>query len=66
MERDYDADTRIFQADLRSPEEIGAQAGARAVERLNPQNQNGQLPNHFDERISSSLIGHLLAQPMAR
>ena len=62
MERDYDADTRIFQADLRSPEEIGAQAGARAVERLNPQKpKTGSYPIIFDERISSSLIGHLLA-----
>ena len=62
MERDYDADTRIFQADLRSPEDIGAQAGARAVERLNPQKpKTGSYPIIFDERISSSLIGHLLA-----
>ena len=52
MERDYDADTRIFQSDLRSPEEIGAQAGARAVERLNPQKpKTGSYPIIFDERI---------------
>lgn len=62
MERDYDADTRIFQSDLRSPEEIGTQAGQRAVERLHPQKpRTGSYPIIFDERISSSLIGHLLA-----
>lgn len=62
MERDYDADTRIFQSDLRSPEEIGTQAGQRAVERLHPQKpKTGSYPIIFDERISSSLIGHLLA-----
>lgn len=62
MERDYDADTRIFQTDLRSPEEIGTQAGQRAVERLHPQKpKTGSYPIIFDERISSSLIGHLLA-----
>ena len=44
MERDYDADTRIFQADLRSPEEIGAQAGARAV---NYPTQKRGATNHF-------------------
>ena len=62
MERDYDADTRIFQSDLRSPEEIGTQAGQLAVERLHPQKpKTGSYPIIFDERISSSLIGHLLA-----
>ena len=62
MERDYDTDTRIFQSDLRSPEEIGTQAGQRAVERLHPQKpKTGSYPIIFDERISSSLIGHLLA-----
>ncbi len=62
MERDYDADTRIFQSDLRSPEEIGTQAGQRAVERLHPQKpRTGSYSIIFDERISSSLIGHLLA-----
>lgn len=62
MERDYDGDSRSFQSDLRAPEEIGARAGRRAVERMNPrQPKTGQYPVLFDELIASSLIGHLLA-----
>ena len=61
MERDYDGDTRIFASDLRSAEEIGRSAGERAIQRLNPQKpKTGVYPVLFDERISSSLIGHLL------
>lgn len=61
MERDYDGDSRIFAADLRSPEEIGRSAGERAVERLAPKKpKTGVYPVLFDERISSSLMGHLL------
>ncbi|WP_293573848.1 TldD/PmbA family protein [Phaeobacter sp.] len=62
MERDYDGDVRTFQADLRSAEEIGQQAGERAISRLNARRpKTGSYPVLFDERISSSLIGHLLA-----
>ena len=32
MERDYDGDSRIFQTDLRSPEDIGTKAGERVLE----------------------------------
>jgi PmbA protein len=62
MERDYDGDSRIFQADLRSAQEIGQRAGERAVASLNAAKpQTGSFPVLFDERISSSLIGHLLS-----
>lgn len=62
MERDYDGDSRIFQADLRSAEDIGNTAATRALERLNPRKTKaGAYPVLFDERISSSLIGHLVA-----
>ena len=62
MERDYDGDMRIFQSELRSPEDIGQSAGRRAVERINARRpKTGSYPVLFDERISSSLIGHLLA-----
>lgn len=62
MERDYDGDSRVFAADLRDPNEIGTSAGQRAVDRLNArQPQTGAFPVMFDERISSSLLGHLLA-----
>ncbi|MEL7099286.1 MAG: TldD/PmbA family protein [Pseudomonadota bacterium] len=62
MERDGDSDGRVHLADLRSPEEIGARAGARAVERLGARKPpTGAFPVLFDERVASSLIGHLLA-----
>ncbi|MFP4327302.1 MAG: TldD/PmbA family protein [Paracoccaceae bacterium] len=62
MERDYDGDSRIFQADLRDAEEIGTRAGTRAVERLGARRpRTGAWPVLFDERISASLVGHLLA-----
>ena len=61
MERDYDGDSRLFQADLRSPEEIGTRAGTRAAERFGAKKPpSGAFPVLFDERISSSLIGHLV------
>ncbi|MCT4610909.1 MAG: TldD/PmbA family protein [Pelagimonas sp.] len=61
MERDYDGDSRTFQADLRSPEDIGETAAKRALERLNPQRpKTGAYPVLFDERIASSLLGHLM------
>ncbi|MGR3803339.1 MAG: TldD/PmbA family protein [Marinibacterium profundimaris] len=62
MERDYDGDSRTYAADLRSPAEIGRSAGQRAAAALNArQPKTGTYPVLFDERISSSLIGHLLS-----
>ena len=61
MERDYDSDVRIFESDLRAPSDIGTRAAMRAVERLNARKPStGPYPVLFDERISGSLIGHLL------
>lgn len=61
MERDSDGDMRLHQSDLRSPEDIGQKAGERAVARLgSTQPPTGRFPVLFDERISGSLIGHLL------
>ncbi|OWU86486.1 modulator protein [Oceanicola sp. 22II-s10i] len=61
MERDHDYDSRLFAADLRDPTEIGRRAGERAVERLGArQPKTGAYPVLFDERISGSIIGHLL------
>ncbi|MBB5720451.1 PmbA protein [Loktanella ponticola] len=60
MERDYDYDSRIFQADMRDAEDIGRQAAARAVERMGARKpKTGSYPVLFDERISSSLVGHI-------
>uniref|UniRef100_UPI003F6C468E TldD/PmbA family protein n=1 Tax=Marivita sp. TaxID=2003365 RepID=UPI003F6C468E len=61
MERDYDGDQRIFQSDLRSAQDIGRVAAERTLERINPRKpKTGAYPVLFDERISSSLVGHLL------
>ena len=62
MERDWAAESRTFQADLPSPEEIGQLAGRRATERAGARKpKTGAYPVLFDERISGGLIGHLLA-----
>jgi PmbA protein len=61
MERDYDGDSRIFQNDLRSATEIGRTAAERTLQRLDARKPpTGAFPVLFDERIASSLIGHLL------
>ncbi len=62
MQRDYDADARVFAADLRDPTEIGRIAGARAIAQIGARKPpTGRYPVLFDERISGSLVGHLLA-----
>ncbi len=61
MERDYSGESRSYQADLPSADWIGKEAGLRAVLRMGPKRPpTGAFPVLFDERISSSLIGHLL------
>ena len=61
MERDYNGESRTFQADLPSPEEIGRIAGERAAARVGARKPpTGSYPVLFDERVSASLIGHLL------
>lgn len=61
MERDYYGDSRIHAADLDSPETIGRLAGERTVARAGArQPKTGTYPVLFDERIASSLIGHLV------
>ncbi len=61
MERDWYADTRIHASDLMSPEEIGKRAGERTVARAGAKKPpTGTYPVIFEERISSSLVGHLL------
>lgn len=61
MERDYDGDARIFQSDLRSADDIGRSAAERAVARSGAKKPpTGHFPVLFDERVASTLIGHLL------
>lgn len=62
MERDWDWDSRVHQADLRAPAEIGRTAGERAAARQGPRRpRTGTYPVLVDERVASSLIGHLLS-----
>lgn len=62
MERDYFGDMRVFQSDLMSPEEIGRTAGERTVARKGARKPpTGAYPVVFDERVSSSLVGHVLS-----
>lgn len=62
MERDYFGDSRIFQADLMSAEDIGLRAAQNTLARVGARKpKTGSFPVLFDERISSTLIGHLLA-----
>ena len=60
MQRDYAYHSARHLADLESAEEIGARAGRRAVDRLNPGKlASGPMPVVFDPRVGSSLLGHL-------
>ncbi len=61
MERDYDYSAAIHFGDLRSPEEVGLEAGRRAIRRSNPRKLDSQaVPVIFDRRVASSLVGHLV------
>lgn len=62
MERDWAAESRIWQADLPAASDVGTLAGQRAAERAGPRRPpTGAYPVLFDERIAASLVGHLLA-----
>ncbi len=62
MERDWAAESRVYQADLPDAASIGRQAGERAAERNGARKpRTGAFPVVFDERIAAGLIGHLLA-----
>jgi PmbA protein len=61
MERDWAGESRVFQADLPGAQDMGLLAGDRALARLGAVKPvTGTYPVLFDERIASSLIGHLL------
>lgn len=62
MERDYCGEGRTYLTDLPDPTLIGRLAGERAVEKFgSTKPPTGSFPVLFDERISSTLIGHLLS-----
>jgi PmbA protein len=60
METDYDYDSAAYLKDMKNPEEIGRNAGERAVKALNPRKGPTKImPVVFDRRTSGSLIGSL-------
>ena len=61
MERDYAGEGRIYRADLPDLAQIGTLAASRALARAGARKPaTGTFPVLFDERVASSLIGHLL------
>jgi len=61
MQRDYHYHSTRHLSDLDDPAEIGAEAGRRAVARLDPVRlKSGQMPVVYDPRVASSLLGHLV------
>ncbi|MGB3147079.1 MAG: TldD/PmbA family protein [Paracoccaceae bacterium] len=62
MERDWASESRIWQADLPDAAEVGRQAGERTMQRAGARKpKTGATPVLFDERISGSLVSHLLS-----
>ena len=60
MERDYDFATAVHGADLPPAEEIGRNAGERAVKRLGARKaETQQVPVVFEARIAGGLVRHL-------
>lgn len=60
MERDGDYSFAVFSDDLRSPEDVGRSAANRTLRRLNPSKMETSTATVlYDNRTSSSLIGHL-------
>lgn len=60
MERDYDHDSKRWFDDLKNPDEIGREAGERAVSRLGSASMpSGATPILFDRRVSGSLVSAL-------
>jgi PmbA protein len=61
MQRDYGWHSAHYLGDMESADDIGARAGTRAVQRLNPGKAPvGKVPIIFDPRVGSGLLGHLL------
>lgn len=61
MERDYDYDSTLFFADLRTPAEIGRLAGERAAGRINPRQVDTQknVTVVFDPRVARGFASHI-------
>lgn len=62
MNRDHDSDGRIYQSDLRDVKEIAQTAVERTLAmRGAVKPPSGKFPILMDERISASIIGHVLS-----
>lgn len=63
MERDYEFDSRLYYADLDTPQSIGKSAGERTVRRLDPRQMNtgSDVTIVFDPRVARGFVGHLAA-----
>ncbi|MEM9837737.1 MAG: TldD/PmbA family protein [Pseudomonadota bacterium] len=60
MERDYDSDASVYLSDMRSPEDVGREAGERTVRRLNPKKMASQkAPVIFEQRLAATLLSPL-------
>ena len=61
MQRDYAGQSARHLEDLDAPADIGRLAGERAVKRLNSTRPKpGRYPILFDQRVSSTLLGHFI------
>jgi PmbA protein len=62
MERDWAGESRVYASDMPSGNDIGRLAAERALQRKGAvKPQTGTYSVLFDERVASSLIGHLLS-----
>jgi PmbA protein len=62
MERDYEFSSTVYAGDLKGAEEVGREAGERAVKRLGARKvETAPVPVIYEPRVSSSLLRHLSA-----
>ena len=62
MQRDYDFCSALHAGDLDDPAQLGRNAAARALARLNPRRPaTAKLPILFDPRVSGGFLGHFAA-----
>lgn len=60
MQVDYDFDVAVHGADLGDPAQVGRNAAARALARLNPRRpETARLPVVVDQRIASAFLHYL-------
>jgi PmbA protein len=62
MQRDWDASSKIFGADLDAAELVGRRAGERAVARLSPRKmETGTATVIWEPRAATGLVGHFVS-----